>query len=396
MARKIHWDRIIAVTALAVVAVGAGATLLLTKDEPTQQSGLAVPGGKLEELREPRLKTEDLTTGFSNIWDMVFLDNETILFNERSGNLRAINTSNKEAWQVGTVPNVRAEGEGGLLGLAMDTEFATNRYLYACYNASGSKRAVKVTRFKLAEDKKSASGFTDIITDIQSQGGRHSGCRLAMDRTGVLWVGTGDSAIGTAPMDKRSLAGKILRVDRDGKAVSGNAGNGFDARIYNYGHRNIQGLVLLRTPLDNGAIGLTSEHGPDVQDEINWLKPGNFGWDPVPGTYNESVPMTDKKKYPDAIDAVWNSGTSTIATSGITVLTSERWSLWRGWLAVAALRGQQVRLLQISNEGTVASEKKILDTFGRVRTVVEAPGGDLYLATDNGGGNDKIVRVIPE
>lgn len=383
-------------TALAVVAVGAGATLLLTKDEPTQQSGLAVPGGKLEELREPRLKTEDLTTGFSNIWDMVFLDNETILFNERSGNLRAINTSNKEAWQVGTVPNVRAEGEGGLLGLAMDTEFATNRYLYACYNASGSKRAVKVTRFKLAEDKKSASGFTDIITDIQSQGGRHSGCRLAMDRTGVLWVGTGDSAIGTAPMDKRSLAGKILRVDRDGKAVSGNAGNGFDARIYNYGHRNIQGLVLLRTPLDNGAIGLTSEHGPDVQDEINWLKPGNFGWDPVPGTYNESVPMTDKKKYPDAIDAVWNSGTSTIATSGITVLTSERWSLWRGWLAVAALRGQQVRLLQISNEGTVASEKKILDTFGRVRTVVEAPGGDLYLATDNGGGNDKIVRVIPE
>lgn len=392
--KKLSKLSIIMAAGLPLLAGGiaAGFILLGKRGEKPGQAA----SSQTAALHEPALKTEDITDGLSHVWDMVFVDDDIMVFDERSGNLRGADVSTKSDWQIATVPNVRAEGEGGLLGLARDNEFAANRYMYACYNAAGSKRAVKVTRFKLAADYKTASEFTDIINDIQSQGGRHSGCRMVMDQHGVLWIGTGDSAIGTAAQDKRSLAGKLLRVTRDGKAAEGNAGAGFDARIFNYGHRNIQGLVLLHTKLANGAIGLSSEHGPDKQDEVNWVMPGNFGWDPVGSAYNESVPMTDKAKYPDAIDAVWNSGSSTVAVSGMTFLTNSRWSQYQGWLAMATLKGQHVRLLQINGDGSVVNDKKVLEDFGRIRTVVEGPNGDLYLATDNGSGQDKIIRVIPE
>lgn len=386
---------------LFVIGSLAGVSLLvraLVSDDNKSSTKLEAPGGVIEPLSEPTLKTEDLTAGYSNIWDMVFVDQQVMIFNERSGQLYGVSTETKEKWQVATVPNVRAEGEGGLLGITRDNEFTTNRYMYACYNANSSKRAVKMTRFKLAEDNKSASEFTDIVSDIQSQGGRHSGCRMAMDAKNNLWIGTGDSALSSAPQDPKSLAGKVLRVDRNGKAVTGNLSAPFDTRIYNFGHRNIQGIVLLNAPLENGAIGLTSEHGTDKQDEVNWLLPGNFGWDPktTKNTYNETAAMTDKQKYPDAISAVWNSGESTVAVSGMTLLTSERWKLWGGWLAMATLKGEHVRMLQINGDGSVVNDKKILSNFGRIRTVVEAPNGDMFLATDNGKGDDKIVRVIPE
>ena len=359
---------------------------------------LEIPGGSQDTPLEPELKTEEAATGYNNIWDMVFVNNNTLVFNERGGKLHGLNTDSKEKWEIAKLPNVRIEGEGGLLGLARDNEFATNRYMYACYNATGSKTVVKVTRFKLSDDAKSASDYTDIISDIQSQAGRHSGCRMTMDTDSVLWIGTGDSALASAPQDPTSLAGKVLRVDRNGASVSGNAVEPFDTRIYNYGHRNIQGIVLLQKPLKNGAIGLTSEHGTDKQDEINWLLPGNFGWDPktTRNTYNESAPMTDKQKYPDALSAVWNSGETTVAVSGITFLTSPRWKLWAGWLAVATLKGEHVRLLQINGNGSVVNDKKILTNFGRLRAIIEAPNGDVFIATDNGKGTDKIVRVIPQ
>ena len=359
---------------------------------------LEAPGGSQDTPLEPELKTEETVTGYNNIWDMVFVNNNTLVFNERGGKLHGLNTDSKEKWEIAKLPNVRIEGEGGLLGLARDNEFATNRYMYACYNATGTKTVVKVTRFKLSDDAKSASDYTDIISDIQSQAGRHSGCRMTMDTDSVLWIGTGDSALASAPQDPTSLAGKVLRVDRNGAAVSGNAAEPFDTRIYNYGHRNIQGIVLLQKPLKNGAIGLTSEHGTDKQDEINWLLPGNFGWDPktTRNNYNESAPMTDKQKYPDALSAVWNSGETTVAVSGITFLTSPRWKLWAGWLAVATLKGEHVRLLQINGNGSVVNDKKILTNFGRLRAIIEAPNGDAFIATDNGKGTDKIVRIIPQ
>jgi glucose/arabinose dehydrogenase len=382
---------------LGMAIIGTLVYILLFRNHSDKTSNvLETPGGvESQPLHEPELKNEEIVGGYSNIWDLVFIDDKTIVFDERGGKLHGAKIDSKEKWEIGIVPNVRAEGEGGLLGLAYDVEFSTNRYMYACYNAQGARPSVRVTRFKLSDDAKSVSGFTDIIPDIQSQAGRHSGCRLLMDINKVLWVATGDSAIGSAPQDPKSLGGKILRVDRDGKAVSGNLSAPFDSRIYNYGHRNIQGLVLLKRALPNGAIGLTSEHGPGKDDEVNWLMPGNFGWNPngARGAYDESVAMTDKVKYPDAIEAVWSSGEPTIAPSSITFLTHSRWSLWQGWAAMAVLKGEHVRLLGITGEGLIGEKEILKDDFGRIRTVIEGPLGEMYLTTDNGSGNDKIIKI---
>lgn len=387
---------IVGLVILLIIGGTTAALIMTRKDKEASSDNLVAPNSVAEEPpKAPRLTTEALTDGFSNIWDMVFVESNIMVFDERGGKLHGLNTATKEKWEIGTVPNVRAESEGGLLGLVADNQFSDNRYLFACYNAGGSKRNVKVTRFKLAADNKSVSEFTDIVSDIQSQGGRHSGCRMAMDWNNVLWIGTGDSVIASAPQDPKSLAGKILRVDREGKAVEGNLSPPFDDRIYSYGHRNTQGIVLLKEKLSNGAVGLTAEHGTDRDDEINWLMPGNFGWDPSGNAYNETAPMTDKAKYQDAVEAVWSSGDPTLAISGITLLTNDKWDLWQGWLAVAVLKDKHVRLLEIKADGKVDGEEEILKDFGRIRTLVEDRNGNLYLSTDNGNGTDKIIRVTP-
>ncbi len=383
-----------AIIGIVLIVLGVG---LLVYGSRTEQAAPDSPPVSDVEPDAPELSISTAAEGYSHIWDMVFINETTAVFSERAGRLYGLDIDTGEDWQIAELPMVQAGGEGGLLGLALDSSFADNRTMYACYNAAGPVRSVRVGRFVLQPDNRSIGEITEIITDIESQGGRHSGCRLHMDSEGVLWIGTGDSALGAAPQNPASLASKVLRVDRDGQAASGNLGAPFDPRIYSYGHRNVQGLVVLDQPLANGARGFTAEHGPDRDDEINWLRSGNFGWDPngQDGRYDESVPMTDLDRYPDAHEPVWRSGSPTIAPSGIAILQHERWGLWQGRLVMATLKGQHVRLLDIAEDGSVRSQQELLTDFGRIRTVRMAPGGDLFITTDNSGGQDRIIRVSP-
>src|SRR5690606_25638667 len=140
------------------------------------------------------------------------------------------------------IDDVQAQGEGGLTGLALDSDFANNSYIYTCYNSTAGD--VRVVRWVLSDEATELTDKTPIVTGIPSNSsGRHSGCRVASARDGTLWIGTGDAAQSANPQNLQSLGGKILRVTRDGEAVAGNIENG-DKRIFNYGHRNIQGLIL--------------------------------------------------------------------------------------------------------------------------------------------------------
>ncbi len=396
-----HESRLIYFVVIALVIIlGVGAWYIFIRGDKKDESQAPTSAETTQEttLPAPTIKNEEVLTGFSNIWDLVFPDSKTMMFSVRSGELRGASLDGKTQWSINKPKNIKAEGEGGLLGLALDKDFSTNKFAYMCYNATGTPLTVRVARFKLSDDFKAATDFTDIIKDIKSQGGRHSGCRLAMDKGGILWVGTGDSALGTNAQDPKSLAGKILRVDRDGKAAAtGNQKDPYDTRIYSYGHRNVQGLVLFNNPAPNGALGYSAEHGSDKDDEINWLLPGNFGWNPdgANKTYSELAPMTDTEKYPNAVKAVWSSGDPTIAPSGMTILRSSKWKGWQGRIALAVLKDEHVLLLNISADGTVKGTDKILDSFGRIRAVAEGPDGNLYITTDNGGNGDKIIRVTP-
>jgi aldose sugar dehydrogenase len=346
---------------------------------------------KIEDVRKSQPVSPELTAtvvaeGLEHPWDVDFLPDETVIFTERSGAISTVENGQKRL--LGSIADVRATGEGGLLGIAVDPMYETTNFIFACLNSTEGD--IRVVRWKLQNNELQAR--EDIITDIPSaQTGRHSGCQLAFGPDNSLWVGAGDAADETQPQNQSSLGGKILRVDRDGKAAADNP-PGPDRRVFSYGHRNIQAIAFYPS-LQDTSYGVSVEHGPDRDDEVNELKPGNFGWSPL-GGYDENVPMTDVGKFPDAIGSTWSSGDSTIAPSGAAFLRSKEWGRFEGWLAVSVLKDKQLLLLNAEN-GSVSGERSYFENeFGRLRAATLGPDGGLYVSTDNGT-NDKILRISP-
>jgi aldose sugar dehydrogenase len=217
------------------------------------------------------------------------------------------------------------EGQSGMNGVAIDPQFASNRYIYVFMssNLSTNPRTNRVVRLVVNATNTSVSNRTDIVTDIAFKNastanggsGAHSGGRIRFSPgDGYLYVTTGDNHNGSLPQDPLRLGGKVLRVDRDGNPAPGNnPPAGFDPRIYTYGHRNPQGITF--RPGSNQPF--TAEHGPNHSDEVTPLVAGgNAGWDPqnrpslnCPDNYcgyagnPTSMPMTDTTRFPNAIAA---------------------------------------------------------------------------------------------
>ena len=196
------------------------------------------------------------------------------------------------------------------------------------------------------------------------------------------------------------MAGKVLRVDpRTGDGLPDNPFADSDdpatRRIWTYGHRNVQGLA--QRPDDDAVYSI--EHGPDRDDEVNELTAGaNYGWNPVSGSggYDESVPMTDDS-IPDAVAAVWSSGSPTIAPSGGTFVEGADWGDYDGTLFLGLLKDTGVLALRIDGDGELVDQFRVPeleDEYGRIRAVREGQDGALYVTTDNGG-DDRLLRVTP-
>lgn len=290
----------------------------------------------------PRIKIEEFVTGLDIPWDLAFTPDGTMLFTEREGVLSARLTDGTVRPITADLKDVSAAGEGGLMSIAVDPAFESNRRFYTCQRRlKSSSRVVDVAAWTINNDYTKATRVANpLVGDMPGNTARHNGCRLRFGPDGYLWVGTGDGAQGTSPQDLSSLGGKVLRVSASTGA--GAPGNPFSSAplIYTYGHRNVQGLALRPGTRQMWSV----EHGPAVDDEINLLvSGGNYGWDPVPDDdpstprYNEGVPMTDLSKYPAAVAAKWSSGERTFATSGGVFLEGERWGDWEGRLAVATL-----------------------------------------------------------
>ncbi len=380
------------ITAEAEDGAPAGGAVPLSQ-VPDASKGGAIRFGGTASTETPVYKAEVLLSGRNRPWDIAFLPNGGFLFTERAGTLSLFKDG--AASQVAAISDVKAGGEGGLMGVALDPQFAQNRSIYTCMNSTAGD--VRIVRWRLADDAAGLQDRRDIVTGITANpSGRHSGCRLKFGPDGNLWIGTGDSATGTQPQQPKSLNGKILRVDRDGAAVPGNPGGGFDSRIYSYGHRNTQGIAFFPSA-KNGVSGISSEHGSTVDDEVNELRTGNFGWAPPDG-YNESgVPMTDLRRFPDAVQAIWSSGNTTQAVSGIAIINNSRWKGWDGAVAMALQKDQHLKILRLDARNKVTKEEKILQgTYGRLRSVTQGPDGNLYVTSDVGSNNDKIIRLTPQ
>ncbi|MEN8654629.1 PQQ-dependent sugar dehydrogenase [Streptomyces sp. 21So2-11] len=300
-------------------------------------------------------------------------DNSSALVTERDSFRVFKATASGTRTQVGTVPNVvTTGGEGGLLGVAPDPAWATNRYVYFMHTASEGNRIARMTY-----DGTSLTGYKIILQGIKKNK-YHNGGRLAFGPDGYLYATTGDAQDKPLAQDKNSLNGKVLRLTTDGKAAPGNP---FGNHVYSLGHRNPQGLAFDR----NGRLW-EAEFGDSRKDELNLIKPGgNYGWPTCEGDCTVAG-MTNPKKS-------WN--TSEASPSGIAIV--------RNSIYMASLRGERLWRILITgdteNVGTASAH--YVGTYGRLRTVTKVPGADqLWLTTtnadSNGGqpaGADKILRV---
>ena len=315
----------------------------------------------------PSLGVSRLVGGLDHPWDLAFTPDGALVFTERAGRLNAI--VNGQLRRLATVTDIFAQSEGGLLGLAVDPQFSQNRRIYTCHTwTDGINRDVRVVAWQVDGAYTTATRANNpLLSGLPAGLGRHNGCRPRFGPDGFLWIGTGDAAAGTNPQNKSSLGGKVLRIDKmTGQPAPGNP---FGSAVYEFGHRNVQGLAF--RPGSDQVFSV--EHGPDRDDELNLLQSGaNSGWDPVPGTYNESVPMTDLNKFPTASRAVWSSGTPTIAASGAAFLNGGQWKGYNGALAVACLKGQQLRLFFLDGSGRARRRPEDRDHQSRSTPVTGA------------------------
>ena len=364
-----------------------------------------------ERAPAPELSVLELVSGLSYPWGIAFTPDGTMLFTQRPGVLSSRLTDGTLQTVTADLSDLFVQGTTGLMGIATDPDFASNRRFYTCQGHTepdeedgeeSTVPEVQVSAWTIDDDYTTATRVADpLVDDIPvGSGGGHGGCRLRFGPEDYLWISTGDGYDGRNPQDLSSLGGKILRVDPSTGA--GPPTNPFaPSRVYTYGHRHPQGLALRPGTDQMWSV----EHGTNVDDEINLLVAGgNYGWNPVPNyivhsgfaPYLEAVPMTDLEKFPDAIAAKWASGNPTLATSGGIFLEGDDWDDWEGRLAVATLKEKSLRVFEFTEDGTFVSQVVVpeLDhTYGRLRTPVLGPDGALYVTTSKDDDEDYILRV---
>ena len=304
-------------------------------------------------------------------WGIAFLRSGDALVSERNSARILRVARNGKATPLGTVSGVTAPdglGEGGLLGIALAPGDEDTLFVYLTSDSDN-----RVVRLSIAGGK--VGKPTAVLTDIPTSTHHHGG-RLLFDRTGALYVSTGDAEQSSLAQSKTSLAGKILRIRADGRPA---AGNPFGNRTWSYGHRNIEGLAF-----DAQGRLWATEFGDKAADELNLItKGGNYGWPRVEGKSDSPRDVSPKTTW---------SPTSTCSPAGLAIVRSTAF--------VGALRGQCLFAVPLDGTDTGEPKKYFAGDYGRIRNVVVAPDGALWMTTSNtdgrvapGKSDDKILRV---
>jgi glucose/arabinose dehydrogenase len=321
--------------------------------------------------------------GLNYPWEIIWKDNQ-IWMTERDGKISRLDIATGTINFSFTIPEVEARNEGGLLGMALHPDFTHNGMLYVVYNYNRSgKHLEKLVQYTYSNNKLSKPV---VLLDGIVGSTNHNGSRLWIEGDKIFMT-TGDAFDQSLSQPTNTLNGKILRINLDGSIPSDNPFP--DNPVWSYGHRNPQGLVMVNNIL------YESEHGPDIEDEVNIIEKGrNYGWPIVKGPCNESDEISFCKSH-NVKEPIWSSGNGTLATSALDYYNNDRIPEWKHSLLLMTLKNSSVRQLKLSGNGTSVTETKTYfeGKWGRLRDLCVSPDGKVYVCTSNGGNDDVIVEI---
>ena len=380
-------------TALALIAVGL-----------VQLAGRPVAGQEVFRSAYHDFRVVTVADGLVNPWSMTWLPGGDMLITERPGRLRVVRRGTLLADPVAGVPEVFAQGQGGLFDVLPHPDFASNRLLYLSYaRPKGEGSTTAVVRGRFENDR-----LTDIedIFEAKTEGRGHYGGRLAWDHDGFLFLTVGERQVPSTgdleahpAQDLSNHHGVTVRLHEDGRVPADNpfvGQTGALPEIWSYGHRNPQGLVVHP---ETGDVWL-DEHGPQGGDELNLVQPGlNYGW-PVIGygvNYGSGSAIHAGTRR-EGIESPRHFWIPSIATSGLMIYTGDRFPAWKGSFFVGGMAGQRLARLtpHVDQPQRIEQEETLTYGIGRVRDVRQGPDGYIYIATeDRRGAPTAVVRLEP-
>ena len=331
-----------------------------------------------------------VSNSLNHPWGIVGLPDGRLLVNEKGGTMRIVSSSGKIEEAISGIPAVNSSGQGGLLGIAIDPQFATNKMVYWTFSeAVDSGNLTSVAKGTLSADEKRMENVSVVYRATPAyRGNLHYGSRVVVDQSGNLIISTGErSDIETRPQaqDLNSGLGKIIRITKDGQPAAGNPfinQAGKRPELYSYGHRNVQGLAI--HPVTGGLWN--SEFGPKGGDEINLVMAGrNYGWpvitygleyngDKVGDGITQQAGMEQPVYYWDPV----------LSPSGMTFYNSDQIAEWKNNLFITGLNSNHIARIVIKNNKVVGEERLLANEGQRFRDITQGKDGFLYAITDEG------------
>jgi glucose/arabinose dehydrogenase len=360
----------------------------------------AAPTGPAQRSPNPKpiegaVKVDTIASNLANPWGLELLPDGRMLVTERPGRLRIVGRDGKVSETLTGVPAVVAEGQGGLLDVALDPEFATNNVIYLSYSEAGTggTAGTSVARATLGP-----AGLSDVRVIYRQEpkmtGGNHFGSRIVFARDGTMWITQGERFnYRDQAQNLNSDLGKVVRINRDGTIPRDNpfvGRSGVRPEIWSYGHRNVQAAAM--NP-ETGQLW-TVEHGARGGDELNHPEAGkNYGWPVITYGRDYNGSKIGEGAVKEGMEQPVYYWDPVIAPSGMTFYTGDKFAGWKGSILVGGLASMALVRLVVEN-GRVVTEERYLHELGeRIRDVRQGDDGYLYLITDSGSG--RLLRVRP-
>lgn len=324
-------------------------------------------------------------------WGMALLPDNQMLVTQRAGKLTRINLQTGEQTDISGVPEVKAEGQGGLLDVALSPQFSENGWIFFTYSKDmDGQGATTLARAKL--EGETLTDWQDLlVTESRTNTSKHYGSRIVFDQQGHVFFSLGDRGERDQAQDLTRHNGKILRLKLDGNIPDNNPSVGSQKalpEIWSYGHRNPQGLFMNHTTGQLWEI----EHGPRGGDEINLVLPRkNYGWPEVSLGKEYWGPVSIGRDQSSGMENPVYHFTPSIGPSGLIQYQGEAFPQLQGHLISGALALQHLNIVEIQGTQAVAEHRIMEDQQQRIRNVIESPEGWIYVATDSG----TIIRITP-